>query len=98
MKKPTITFLLMVLAIGLIVAIMAIEFGDHSNFGTPYKWSLKPGESTTITIDPQMRDYVRRQVLQFSSPVIRVGIHTSTMFFDDGSSWSFSGPVKPPKS
>jgi hypothetical protein len=80
------------------VAIMAIEFGDSSNVDPPHRWSLKPGESTTITIDPEMRDFVRRQVLQFSSPVIRVGINASLIFFDDGSSWSFSGIVKPPKS
>jgi hypothetical protein len=80
------------------VAIMAIEFGDSSNVDPPHRWSLKPGESTTITIDPEMRDFVRRQVLQFSSPVIRVGINASLIFFDDGSSWSYSGIVKPPKS
>jgi len=80
------------------VAGMAIEFGDHSNFDPPYTWSLKPGESTTITIDPEMRDFVRRQILQFSSPVIRVGMHTSLIFFADGSSWSFSGVVNPPES
>jgi hypothetical protein len=80
------------------VAIMAIDFGDASNIGPPHTWSLKPGESTMITIDPEMRDFVRRQVLQFSSPVIRVGINASLIFFDDGSSWSYSGIVKPPKS
>jgi len=80
------------------VAIMAIELGDPSNIDPPHRWSLKPGESTTITIDPEMRDFVRRQVLQFSSPVIRVGINASLIFFDDGSTWSFSGIVKPPKS
>jgi hypothetical protein len=79
------------------VAIMAIEFGDSSNVDPPHRWSLKPGESTTITIDPEMRDFVRRQVLQFSSPVIRVGINASLIFFDDGSSWSNSGIVNPPK-
>jgi hypothetical protein len=80
------------------VAIMAIEFGDSSNINPPHRWSLKPGESTTITIDPEMRDYVRRRVLQFSSPVVRVGIHASMINFADGSSWSFSGIVNPPKS
>ena len=80
------------------VAIMAIDFGDSSNIGPPHTWSLKSGESTTITIDPEMRDFVRRQLLQFSSPVIRVGINTSMIHFADGSSWSFSGIVNPPKS
>jgi hypothetical protein len=79
------------------VAIMAIEDGDPSNFDPPYVWSLKPGESTIITIDPEMRDYVRPQVLQFSSPVIRVGVHASTIVFADGSSWSASGIVSPPR-
>jgi hypothetical protein len=79
------------------VAIMVIEDGDPSNLDPPYLWSLKPGESTIITIDPEMRDYVRPQVLRFSSPIIRIGVHASTIVFADGSSWSASGRVNPPQ-
>src|SRR5215510_2839249 len=79
------------------VAIMLIEDGNRSNLDPPYPWSLGPGESTIITIDPEMRDYVRPQVLQFSSPIIRVGVHASTIVFADGSSRDASGIVSPPK-
>ncbi|MGH9754722.1 MAG: hypothetical protein ACREA2_18245 [Blastocatellia bacterium] len=79
------------------VAIMKLDYGDSSNFDPPYTWSLKPGESTTINIDPQMRDYVRQQVLQFSSPVIRVGVRASMIYFDDGSYWNSNGYNPPTK-
>ncbi len=75
---------------------LAITFGDSSNFNPPYKESLKPGESKSLTVDPQMLDYIRLKVQQFSSPIVRVGIFASIIFFADGSSWSFSGKVFPP--
>jgi hypothetical protein len=79
------------------VAIMGLDYGDPTNLNPPYTWSLIPGESKTITIDPAMRDYVRQQVMQFSSPITRVGIRASLIYLDDGSYWNSNGYNPPTK-
>lgn len=79
------------------VAIMGLDYGDHANLNPPYTWSLISGESETITIDPAMRDYIRQQVMQFSSPITRVGVRASLIYFNDGSYWNSNGYNPPAK-
>src|SRR5215475_11852678 len=79
------------------VAIMELDYGDASNLNPPYSWRLIPGESQPIIIDYQMAAYVRDKVQQFSSPIIRVGIRASMIYFDDGSYWNSNGYNPPTK-
>jgi hypothetical protein len=79
------------------VGIMELDYGDASNLNPPYSWRLIPGESQPITIDPEMRAYVRNKVQEFSSPIIRVGICASMIYFDDGSYWNSNGYNPPTK-
>jgi len=79
------------------VAIMELDYGDSSNLNPPYSWRLLPGESQPLIIDYQMAAYVRDKVQQFSSPIIRVGISASMIYFDDGSYWNSNGYNPPTK-
>src|SRR5215475_145517 len=79
------------------IAIMELDYGDSSNLNPPYSWRLIPGESQPITIDYQMAAYVRDKVQQFSSPIIRVGVRASMIYFDDGSYWNSNGYNPPTK-
>jgi hypothetical protein len=79
------------------VAIMKLDYGDASNLNPPYSWRLIPGESQPITIDYQMAAYVRNKVQEFSSPIIRVGVRASMIYFDDGSYWNSNGYNPPTK-
>jgi hypothetical protein len=79
-------------------ASMAIEFGNALKFDPPYEESLGPGESRKFTIPEFQLDYARQKIQQFNSPIVRVGIFARTVFFADGSSWTFDGKVFPPKS
>jgi hypothetical protein len=79
------------------VAIMKLDYGDAPKLNPPYSWRLIPGESQPIIIDYQMAAYVRDKVQQFSSPIIRVGICASMIYFDDGSYWNSNGYNPPTK-
>lgn len=76
---------------------MLLDYGDVSKLEPPYSWRLIPGESQPFTIDPEMRAYVRNKVQEFSSPIIRVGIRASMIYFDDGSYWNSNGYNPPTK-
>ena len=79
------------------VAIMKLDYGDSSKLDPPYYWRLIPGESQSIIINYQMAAYVRDKVQKFSSPIIRVGIRASIIYFDDGSYWNSNGYNPPTK-
>ena len=72
---------------------LAIEFGSpFSESGA----SLKPGESKSLTITPQMLYYAQQKVRQLTSPITRVGVFADSVYYEDGYYWEFDGKVFPP--
>jgi hypothetical protein len=65
--------------------------------GISYPWGINPEETESISIPVEMFPDIRRVVSDLGAKVIRVGVYANMVGFNDGSMWTTSGKIYPPK-
>lgn len=75
---------------------IAIDYGAYGAPLTSNSWVLNPGDSITVSIPERKIPRLRQSLERLGSPIIRVGIHTNKIAFEDGSIWNFDGKIHSP--